>query len=308
MAQYSILCGVPSGGTICEPSAKASYLGSLHHKFARMPHCAPNGNFSNLWTNALNAGQAGVYTHFALMHTDIEVVEEEEGKRWADILVEEMDQHDLAFISVPNAIKDIRGLTSSGIGNPSNRWNPWRRYTVKEIAKFPVTFTAEDVGYADKFLLHNNALCMFDLRRPEWYVPNADGSCRLIFNFVQDIRLVNGTWQCWQDSEDWLFSRSLWEVGVKTAITRRIKLNHRGEMWYSNYGDWGEECDKDTRPQWANDHNPYAERLETHDGGNPLSRFGITEQPTYDRIDQVMAAMKPAINCEEGARETCGAL
>lgn len=257
-----VLLGVPSSGQISEASAQASWLPSLLHQVDRIPSCLSGPNFNACWVTAMNAGMRGHYCYFAMMHTDLGVVEETEGKRWVDILVEELEAHQAAFISVPMAIKDHRGLTSSGIGNPENRWNPWKRFTVRELETFPETFGIEDTDEPGRFLLHNHALCLFDLRWLGWYLPNRDGTARAVFNFTEKIELVEGVWARYQDSEDWAFSRCLWEMGARTVITRKIKTIHQGGMNYANWGEGGIwERDEDTRSQWG----------KQHVGGNALN-------------------------------------
>jgi hypothetical protein len=265
MEKYKVLLGVPSNGHISEGSSRASWLCSLHHTVMRHASANPSGpNFNPLWCDALNAAREGKVTHFAMIHADLTVHEDEEGKRWIDRLIEEMEEHDLDFVSCPNAIKDARGLTSSGIGNPDNPWNPWRRFTVAELAAFPKTFTIGDTEHPDKFLLHNHALCVWDLRNPDWQIVQPDGTQLVLFNFPEKIEWdeAQKKWVRWQESDDWYFSRRLWQGGFRTAITKRIKLGHHGGMEYENWGEWGcfRDGDEDTAPQWRAD----PKRVVTH--------------------------------------------
>ncbi len=248
-----VLLGVPGTGLLCEPASQTSWLASLHHDVDRLPCNGFGPNFNACWTGALNTGMAGTYSHFAMIHTDIGAVEEEEGKRWLDRMIEDMEKVKCQFLSVPMAIKDCRGLTATGIGNPDNRWNPWRRFTTKELDTFPPIFNAAMLGYADKYLLHSGAMCLWDMRWPGWYEPDEDGCCRAVFNFTERVQLVDGIWCRSQDSEDWAYSRHLWQMGAQTYVTRRIKLNHYdGKMAYPNHGDWGtyKNGDENTASQW----------------------------------------------------------
>ncbi len=255
-----IMLGVPGNGMLCESAAQASWLCSLHHEVDRTPSCGSGPNFNRCWTAALNGGAMGKYQRFAMMHTDLQILEIEEGKRWLDILSEEMDNCGAHFISVPVAIKDHRMLTSCGIGNPACRWNPWRRFTTKELDQFPRIFDASMLGYHDKFIIHSGALCLWDLTWPGWYKPDEEGRCKAIYNFTEEIRLVGDTWICSQDSEDWAYSHALWKMQAKTFVTRRIAINHHGGLSYGNQGDWGtyKNGDEDTKSQWAPDTIPTA--------------------------------------------------
>ncbi|OAI39605.1 hypothetical protein AYO40_01185 [Planctomycetaceae bacterium SCGC AG-212-D15] len=243
---------------ICESSAEASFLASFHHKYHRLPSCQSGPNFNQLWTAGLNAGHRKMFTHLAMVHADIKVYEEDEHNRWADILLAEMDKFDADFISVPVAIKDPRGLTSCGIGDPGTRWNPWRRFCTNELSQMPETFDKDMIGYGDKYLLHNHALCMWDLRKPIWYETTAEGRAKALFNFSEEIWWDGTSWNRRQDSEDWAFSRNLWEMGAKTVITRKIKVSHHGQMSFANHGDWGslKNGDEDTAANWRDSAPP----------------------------------------------------
>lgn len=232
-----VLLGVPSSGSPCEESALASWLCSLKHEVVRIPSCTEGLNFNSLWCSALNGGMHDGFTHFAMMHTDIHVVEDEPELRWIDRLMEEMDSVGADFISTPNVIKDIRGVTSCGIGNKDNRWCPYRRFTTRELKALPRTFNAADAGYPDRYLLHNEALCLFDMRKPLWYIPDQQMRVRCDFNVDEEIKLEGGRWVRRQETEDWKFSRMIAEMGAKSYITSRVELIHYGRIGYSNKSD-----------------------------------------------------------------------
>ncbi len=256
---YELLIGVPSTGWISEGTANASFLASKRHKVHRRPSCASGGNFNELWAAALTAGAAGSITHYAQLHADIEVIESESGLLWADRQIEEMDAVDADFLSSPLAIKDIRKLTSCGIGNPANPWKPWRRFTTKELDSFPRTFDAAQVGYATRYLLHNFALCIWDMRKPVWYQTDEDGETPFVFNFREKIKRVGDVWERSQDSEDWAYSRIMWQRGVKSFLTTRIEVIHLGELGWSNKGSEGgiyQNGDEDLASQWRSEIKP----------------------------------------------------
>lgn len=252
---YRILVGAPSSGLVHDCSTAATYLSSRRHSTHRLPSHTLGLNINALWYQALNACMAGEFTHFAMVHSDIEILENEESTRWADRLIEEMDAHDLDVAAVPVAIKDERGLTSSGIGNPESRWVPFRRFTTAELDKLPTTFTAEDIGYGDKFLLLNEAVMIWDMRKPLWYIPNEQGLCRFHFNVEERIRFTGNPAQPWvrdQETEDWMFSRNLWEAGARSGLSTRVTACHHGGMVWPNKGDWGtfKNGDENTASQW----------------------------------------------------------
>lgn len=253
-SRYRVLLGVPSDGRLHDSSAQASFLASFDHDVDRLASSNSGPNFNTCWCAGLNASRQKRCTHFGMIHADLAIEDTEPGRRWLDMLIEEMEKAGADFISVPMAIKDARGLTSSGIGNPSNRWNPWRRFTKAELESLPVTFNARDIGYGDKFLLHNHALCVWDMRKPIWQQPNTMGHTRAVFNFSEKIELVGEEWVRWQESEDWAFSRDLWAMGAQTVITRRVHVIHHGGMGFPNHGTGGLwEHDDATQSQWQND-------------------------------------------------------
>lgn len=209
---------------------------------------ADHNNFNNLWAGALNDAEAGHITHFVMLHTDTFP-----SGGWVDVLYRECQRLGVGLLSVPNAIKDSRGLSSCGIGNPDNPWAPLRRFTFKELAKFPETFTAADAGYPGGILLHNNACWIADLRHPAWGTVDPTGA--LLAGFYFPMRVcrdrLTGKWVALGESEDWYFSRRVHELGIPSAITRKIKLWHRGQKDYPNFGEWGDyEHDEDTRATW----------------------------------------------------------
>ena len=272
-----ILLGVPSSGNVSWTSATAAILGSRKHQVFAMPSCQSGPNYNSCLVAALNECEKGHFDLHAQIHADLAVIDkkvpcpechgeccdacfhrgEVVNEGWLDICVDEMLAHDADFISVAMAIKDTRHATSCGIGNPANRWNPWRRFTTKELATIlPKTFSAEDIGYGDKYLIHNHALCVFDMRKKLWWETDATGCIRAMFNFEQRVfRDIDGLWKVVQDSEDWSFSRRLWEIGAKTVITSKVKTVHHGSISFENdcqVGSW-QNGDEDTASQWRKD-------------------------------------------------------
>jgi hypothetical protein len=202
-------------------------------------------DFNICWLGALNGFEAGEFTHFAMLHGD---VFPEDG--WIDVLLEEMERLSLGLITATVPIKDGRGLTSSGLIDPSTPWSPYRRFTVRETLALPETFTAADAGYPGYGLLHNNGCLLADLSRPEFYKLNAAGELAIYFRFPRrGIRGENGRWENQGESEDWHFSRMVHESGVPNALTRKVRLTHKE---FPNYEPWGlyQNGDEDTAHRW----------------------------------------------------------
>lgn len=211
-----------------------------------------NGNgwddFQHLWAKVLNRAEAGEITHAAMLHSDCVP-----WPGWVDVLVSECEALGADMVSVACAMKDGRGLLNCGIGITSNRWGSWRRLTVRELQKLPLTFGLDDLKrldycgdqHDDKVLLHNTGCFVADLRR-EVFRRTAYGKLIASFDFPTEIaRGDGGKWANRRESEDWHFSRQLHMLGAETYITRKVRLAHQGIKRYGNDGDWGDYTDGD---------------------------------------------------------------
>jgi hypothetical protein len=102
-------------------------------------------------------------------------------------------------------------------------------------------------------LLLNNGLWIADMRKPIWRTLDSDGSCVFAWNFPRQIIKQNGRYVVRGESEDWYWSRKLWELGGRAFATQKIALDHMdgGTPYSINKGLWGtQEHDEETRPQW----------------------------------------------------------
>ena len=217
-------------------------------------------DFDTIWAQALNEGEAKKITHVAMLHLDIVPEAGDDGPIWLDVLIDEMDRLGLDYISAVSALKDGRGLTSCGIGDPANTWSAYRRFTLKELCRMPETFTAADAGYPDRPLLHNSGCWAADLRSPIWYQDGPNGDAPAHFAFPERVFRDPQTrlWQHARESEDWFFSRCLFRMGAKTAITRKVPLSHVGKAGYPNWIPWGEwEHDWQTAGLWNTPRGPW---------------------------------------------------
>ncbi len=212
-----------------------------------------NGNgwddFNALWARALNRAERGEISHFAMLHSD---VVPQPG--WVDILMDELEELKGDLISVACPMKDSRGVCNCGWSDPRNRWGAWRRITVSELQSLPPTFSLKDSLHPDKVLLHNTGCFLADLRSPIFRQTDLDGNLIAWFDFPTKIRRDSetGQWMNLRESEDWFFSRQLHILGAQTYLTRKVRLNHVGNVSFSNDYAWGDytDGDEDTRPLW----------------------------------------------------------
>jgi hypothetical protein len=212
-------------------------------------------NFNALLADAHNAYkfgdpdnecEPGQARYFAMMHAD--VIPE---KWWIDTLIREMKAKNTSFCSALIAIKDCRGEPSGGIGEPGRQFEPRWRFTFKELADMPDTFTAEEIGHGDGYLLHNNGLIVADLSDERFLITDDDGYLVPFFDFPRKVFSKDGRWIVTGESEDWYFSRMLHKVGIPSCVTKKVPILHEGRMLFPNWGKWGEAHDPDYYGQRA---------------------------------------------------------
>lgn len=206
--------------------------------------------FNALWVEALNLSEAGECELFAMLHAD-----SDPEPFWADVLVEEMERTGADWISVVSPIKDHRGLADVAIADPDDPWTCLRRFTMRELVQLPETVDAAALGYPGACLLQGDGCMVADLRRPVFHQTDASGQAQVCFNFpTQVLRGPDGRWTRRRESEDWYFSRRLWEAGGRAVATRRVKMRHWGAYGFKNWCAWGSYAsDEETRSKWDAD-------------------------------------------------------
>jgi hypothetical protein len=203
--------------------------------------------FNSLLAEALNRNEAGDFVEaIAMLHMDLSA----EGF-WLDTVADIMEEKQADFVSVINAIKDDRGLTSSGIGFVEYPWAPWRRFTMRQLANWPKTFNAADIGYPRMALLHNTGCWLADLRKPLFHEQDENGELKAFFTINDRVVKVDGKWKAEVEPEDWFFSRRLHMLGAKSYVTREVVTHHFGTCDYRNVPDWGTRIeDTDVIREW----------------------------------------------------------
>jgi len=191
-------------------------------------------NHNLLWCGALNGYKRGEVTHFACQHSDVEPA-----AGWLDTLLAELDATGLDVLGVVVPLKDERGLTSTAVArSDGDPWRVARRLSMTEVFDLPETFTSDDVGGP---LLLNTGLwaCRLGVWAADcWFTIND----RLAID-------RDGEYTAQVEPEDWFFSRRLHEQGVKVGCTRKVRLNHRGSVPFTNAAPWGRmRVDEDNVP------------------------------------------------------------
>lgn len=207
-------------------------------------------NFNSMWCemlthNANCISHSDRYTHFAMLHSDIHVLE----LYWLDTLLSLMDKFNPCdVLSVVSPIKDQRGLTTTGIWDSKNE-RMLRRLTIAEVNELPDVFNLQDVlklsdtmgmqeqnTYDDSWKLAVNTGLML-IKVGPW--------CEKIFfrtkDYMLKIKYDNNTTEYKPQfiSEDWLFSHDVQKLGCTVYGTRAIALEHIGRFAYPNFGKWG---------------------------------------------------------------------
>lgn len=183
-------------------------------------------NFNKLWCSALNCVQDGEdIAYFAMLHDDIGLLD-----FWLDDLIDELEANSLDVLGVVSPIKDTRGLTSIALHNEGDNWRPKCRLTMHEVHQLPPTFTSEDIGHP--LLLNTGCwVCKFD---PAWATK---------VHFEINDRIVidrnTGRYVAQVEPEDWYFSRLLHELNLRIGATRKITVQHRGELDFTSAKPWG---------------------------------------------------------------------
>ena len=152
------------------------------------------------------------------------------------------------------AMKDWRGLTSTGVGDSADPWNAFRRFTIREIHSIlPETFSISDTPHPEKYLLHNTGCWLADLRNTAWRAVDENGMLKATLSFPIAAQMMpDGTIEHRRESEDWYFSRMIAGLNLKTVATRKVSATHYGTTPYVNDKPWGDYLfgDEATRSKW----------------------------------------------------------
>lgn len=214
-------------------------------------------NFNKAWVEAVVRAEAGEFTHFAMQHSDVVA---EPG--WVDILHDEMRRTGADLISAVVPLKEESGRTSMGV-DVSRSPHFFKQFTMREIANFAPTFSAEDAGYPGCALVVNTGLWLAKLNQP-W-------NKKICFAIPAFIDWDRTPPFIATEPEDWLMSRQLFQAGAKVMATTKVKLKHMiaPTKGYENQGAWGSMYDCHAAEHWSSVEG-YAEYKPQPDG-SPFS-------------------------------------
>ncbi len=229
MSERLIFIGMPAGNGFINCGAAQGLFQLATQRYravtATMSGSALGQTFNKLWASALSHPGC---THFAMLHSDVIP-----DRWWIDTLIDELDRTGADVVSAACRIKDIKGLTSTAVGDPADQWD-YRRITCQELSQLPETFGVKDIPAAitddhRTCLLINTGCWVCRLDRPWWRELDDEGKLRFVF--TQNDRVApmpNGQYLVEFAPEDWLFSRYCHEVGAKVLCTQKVGLRHVG--------------------------------------------------------------------------------
>lgn len=199
-------------------------VGTIHYMTAQGSLLAHV--FNRTLCEARQKRDAGVATHFCMLHDDIAPETDWFQKLWAEYIKPEEGKR--GVISVVSPIKSPHMMSSTALD--TDPWEP-RKLTLEEVSRLPVTFGARDATAvasvpAHCSLLVNTGLMLFDLREP-W----VDG---LVFSIRDFIQVKDGVPKAFVEPEDWRMSRYIHSQGYPVRATRAVELAHYGSLGWTN--------------------------------------------------------------------------
>jgi predicted O-methyltransferase YrrM len=226
----SVFLAVPHYGSLVPQSLRGLIQASEKASISLVTNGASllAHNFNRLWCDALALREERKLTHFAMHHSDIEAA-----VNWVDTLLAEMQRVEADVMATIIPIKDPTGLTTTGLINPENPMVVERRFTMREVCRFPKTFDSAGLGFSGKWLAINTGLWL--CRFTEKWVDEFSG-----FAILDAIKgHADGIRRAAVLSEDWNFSRWCGQQGLRVFATRAVHVNHHGPTAYPNHEPWG---------------------------------------------------------------------
>lgn len=253
-----ICLGIPAYGSISWFTFQAAYFGATQETndgYRWEVDIKPNLDcsllafgFNQLWRYCLNSKNP--FDYFCLLHADVSP----QGY-WLDLLIEALETGGYDAIHAPVAIKDERGVTSTGIG-PLGDWMPVRKITTTELKRLPEVFDIEDCRREldvphDWYLLPNTGCLVIKLGkwcrrfpgfqvRDRMVVRYPSGHAIPCEDFIDDPELPEGAeHDCQVMPEDWNFGRWMAANGKRVAGCRRVSTWHFGSKPFPSEIAWG---------------------------------------------------------------------
>jgi hypothetical protein len=209
------------------------------------------------WAYAAGETDVGPVTDFIMVHSDVCP----EPGRWVQVVLEERRRVNADVLSCVIALKDDRGLASTGMMKWGRDDTPHqiKKFSVAECLRFGRSFDAAAAGFPGECLLLNTGLWCCDLTQP-W-------ARKLCFRSYDTILFdADGEATAASTGEDWLFSMDCYRLGLRTFATNALVVKHQGIFQYPNsvpwgshatVGDqWGEPWCVQQPPSWGADEGP----------------------------------------------------
>src|SRR5262249_1576922 len=136
MSNAAVFLGMPLYGAPGAEALTGLYLATREAhpwKFQWRSGSVLTHVFNSLWCDPLNSRPPQGWTHFAMMHADIEAP-----PGWVDVLIGEQRRVGADVLAAVIPFKDPRGLTTTGLRDRGTGLT--RRLTLQEVHQLPETF------------------------------------------------------------------------------------------------------------------------------------------------------------------------
>lgn len=198
-------------------------------------------NFNGLLCSALN--QTPACDYFLLHHNDIGIGPDACG--WLDYMIEQIQEHKAAALSLVVPIKDGRGMTSTGLLKRTHGKREHRRIVVKELDGLPDTFDVKDVAKLfdaetpeDCLMTVNTGVLLLDLKQIRPHIEKLCFTIRDKITIREDGLAAVHVWP-----EDWNFSEAAHDLGLHVIANKNVPLTHKGNLGFMTGARWGQDHD-----------------------------------------------------------------
>lgn len=229
-----------------DSSRRAAYLyaSEMKYRVSAMPSLSSALCYGLNRPWAMMENDPEPFDYWAILHADVDP-----GIFWLDKCIERLERGGYDVMNACSAIKDDRGLTSTGFGSIQDDDYFIRRITMTELHELPETFDISHViaqigldGFpAEKrpvALFPNTAVLVVKLKGDDGkykpWVKKFPG-----FQMKDWIDRSEGVAVARNVPEDWFFGQWAGKNGLRVGATREPSVEHFGSKNYTTRCPWG---------------------------------------------------------------------